>query len=58
MTIERFARLMGDQTLRDPREGDVRRVMLAVARMTYEQGRADALDEVEALITRKRDQTS
>ena len=51
LTIERLARLTGETPLRDRREDDVRRAILALSRVVYEQGRQDALDELAELIS-------
>lgn len=43
MTLQRLGRLTGELPLRNRREEDVRRVILALARMTYEQTRRRVL---------------
>jgi hypothetical protein len=52
MTLGRLARLTGESALANGREDDVRRVILALGRLTYEQGRLDALRELESAVLR------
>lgn len=51
MKIQRLARLTGEKPLTNRREEEVRKVILALSRISYEAGRADAVRELEGLIS-------
>lgn len=50
MTTERLQQLTGDRPLANRRDEETRRLVFQLGRMTYEQGRLDALAEIKRLI--------
>ena len=52
MTRKRLADLISSAPLSNPSDEETRRMVFALGRLTYEQGRLDALDQIHRMIER------
>jgi hypothetical protein len=50
LTTERLRQLTGAIPLRNRRDDETRRLIFQLGRLTYEQGRLDALDEIRRMV--------
>ena len=50
LTLKRLKQLTGETPLANRRDEETRRLVFQLGRVTYEQGRLDALDEIRRIV--------